>query len=563
VFVLLLALVCSLPAALSAQVVRGLVRDSASGAPAAGVLVALIDGTSGERRTVLTDESGQFTIAAARAGSFTLETKRIGVRPVLTPQFSLAAGETRQFDMAVAAVAARLAAVRVTGKSYCADRLKEGGETATLWEEIRAALTATLITRERRAFPVTISRFRRVFDPKGLQVRSEERSEQSGLTSNPFTSVPIPTLSSEGYIVPDTAGQLSYRAPDVDALLSDMFVRDHCFRMVEGTGNKRGLLGLAFQPTSARRVPDIAGVIWLDEASRELRRLEFNYTDDPSEGLWPRFPSYIDYARLPSGAWIIQRWSIRMPLVELERRDPTNPLLAGQGTRRRLVAILEEGAEASVGHRQPGVARALAGTVFDSSAGRPLAGARVSLRGTPFGAESDAGGRFRVQLPDSGTYLLAFDHPRLDSLGYDVPARAVRVVDTLTTADVAVPPLAKVRSELCPGLRGGSTTAVVLGTIRTAGGAPAAWATLRYRWSRFEAAPMTEGSPLPAGAPIPVLQSAPGATLVADSRGRYVICDVPAGRYRLSLESPTGEVAESDVKVDAGEIVVRDLTLRR
>jgi Carboxypeptidase regulatory-like domain len=526
------------------------------------VLVALIHAGSGERRTVLTDESGQFTIAAAGAGSFTLETKRIGVRPVLTPRFSLATGETRQFDLAVAAVAARLAAVRVTGKSYCADRLKEGAETATLWEEIRAALTATLITRERRVFPVTISRFRRAFEPKGLQVRSEERSEQSGLASNPFRSVPISTLSSHGYIVPD-GDSLLYHAPDVDVLLSDMFVRDHCFRMVEGTGNKRGLVGLAFQPTSARRVPDIAGVIWLDEASRELRRLEFNYTDDPFEGLWPQFPSYIDYARLPSGAWIVQRWSIRLPLVELERPDATNPLLAGQGLRRRLVAIVEEGAEASVGHRQAGVARALAGTVFDSSAGRPLAGARVSLRGTPFGAPSDAGGRFRVQIPDSGTYLLAFDHPRLDSLGYDVPARTIRVVDTLTTVDVAVPPLAKVRSELCPGSRGGSTTAVVLGTIRTPTGAPAAWATLRYRWSRFEAAPVTESSPVPAGAPVPVLQSAPGATLVADSRGRYVICDVPAGRYRLSLQSQTGEVAESDVKVDAGQIVLRDMTLRR
>jgi hypothetical protein len=560
----LLFLALSLPAALPAQVVRGVVRDSASGAPAAGVLVALIDARSGGRRTVLTDEAGRFTVAAPDGGTFTLETKRIGVRPALTPPFSLAAGETREFTVGVAAVVPRLSAVRVTGKSYCAHRLAEGGETATLWQEVRAALTATLITREQRRFPVRISRFRRRFDPKRLQVLGEERSELSGLASNPFTSVPIATLSSHGYITTDRpSGTLSYHAPDVEALLSDMFVRDHCFRTVEGIGDKRGLVGLAFEPTSARRVPDIAGVLWLDAATRELRRLEFNYTEDPYEGLWQKFPSIIEYTRLPSGAWIIQRWSIRMPYVELERRDPSNPVFAGQAPRRRLVAIIEEGAEATLGDRpRPAIARSLAGTVFDSSAGRPLAGARVSLRGTPFAATADAAGRFRLELPDTGTYLLAFEHARLDSLGYDAPAREVRIVDSLTTADVAVPPLATVRAQLCGLAHGASPGGIVRGTIRTPAGAPAAWTTLRYRWSRFETVAATQSSPLRSGA-VPVQQSTDGATFVADSRGRYLICDVLTGHYRFSVESESGELAETDIAVGTGEIVVRDLMLGR
>jgi hypothetical protein len=313
------------PAVLPAQVVRGIVRDSASGAPAAGVLVALVNVSSGDRRTVLTDESGQFSVAAGGPGNFTLETKRIGVRPALTPLFTLSAGETRQIDVNIAAVIPRLATVRVTGKSYCANRLAEGGETASLWEEVRAALTATLITRERRTFLVTISRFRRIYHPKRLQIESEDRTELRGMASNPFMSVPISVLSTKGYIVPDASGTLLYHAPDVDVLLSQMFVRDHCFSLVEGAGHTAGLVGLAFRPTSARRVPDITGVLWLDAATRELRRLEFNYTDDPFDGLWQRFPSYIEYMRLPSGAWIIQRWAIRMPRIEIARRDPTIP----------------------------------------------------------------------------------------------------------------------------------------------------------------------------------------------------------------------------------------------
>lgn len=555
-------LVLLVPATLLAQTVRGVVRDSASGVPAAGVLVALVDASSGERRTILTDETGQFSVAAAGAGTFMLEAKRIGVRAVLTPRFSLAAGETREINVGVANVVPRLAVVRVTGKSYCADRLSEGGETATLWEEVRAALTATLITRERRAFLVTISRFRRVFHPTRLEIQSEDRSEQSGLASNPFTSVPMSVLSSKGYIVPDGRGTLSYHAPDVDVLLSAMFVRDHCFSLVEGAGTNAGLVGLAFRPTRARRVPDIAGVLWLEGATRELRRLEFNYTDDPFEGLWQRFPSYMEYMRLPSGAWIIRRWAIRMPLVDIGRPDPTVPG-GGLPGFRRLLGILEQGAEASIEDDRTRISRALAGVVFDSSAGRPLSGARVSLRGTPFVGISDDGGRFRIQLPDTATYLLAFEHPRLDSLGYDVRAREVRVTDTLTTADVAVPPFATVRAELCLGSRAGASTGVVVGTIHTAAGAPAAWTTLRYRWLHLELVQATDRTAVPPGPGVPVLQSSPGATLVADSRGRFLICDVAVGRYQLSLESETGEVAETEVVVHAGQIVLREVTLRR
>ncbi len=80
---------------LSAQVVGGVVRDSASGEPAPGVLVALVERSSGARRVALTDEEGRFTVASSGAGSYTLETKRVGVRPSQTPEFSLGPGEAR------------------------------------------------------------------------------------------------------------------------------------------------------------------------------------------------------------------------------------------------------------------------------------------------------------------------------------------------------------------------------------------------------------------------------------------------------------------------------------
>jgi hypothetical protein len=280
--------------------------------------------------------------------------------------------------------------------------------------------------------------------------------------------------------------------------------------------------------------------------------------------LWQRFPSYMEYMRVPSGAWIIRRWAIRMPLVEVSRPDVTIPGAGGAAPTRRLVAILEEGAEASLDDgRASRVPRSLAGVVFDSTAGVALRGARVSLRGTAYGAIADDAGRFRIAVPDSGTYLLGFEHARLDSLGYDVPARAVRVADTLTIVDLAVPPVPTVRAELCPASRGAASTGIVAGIVRAVTGGPASWAPLRYRWSRLEVLQSADRSPPPSVAVAPVLQSAPGATLVTDSRGRFLICDVPPGLYHLALESEAGHSAETELAVSAGDIITRHLSLRQ
>jgi hypothetical protein len=561
---LFLPLLC-VPGALSAQVVRGVVRDSASREPAAGVLVALLQRASGERRTVLTDEEGRFAIAAPGVGRYALETKRIGVRPALSPEFSLGAGEAREVSLTVAPVVAVLEVVRVTGRSYCGARVSEGAETATLWEEVRAALTATRLTRERSGFPVTIVSFTRTLDPKTFEVRAEERSERNAVTSNPFRSLPLASLSAHGYVIDDDDGSLLHHGPDVDALLSDGFIRDHCFRAVIGTNAQLGLIGLSFEPTSARKVPDIAGVLWIDARTRQLRRLEYRYTRHPLD-VGSRFPiSYIEYARMPSGAWIVQRWAIRMPRVARSApRDASAHPFAVSEPRNQLVAIIEQGGEALIGARLASrVVYVVEGTVFDSSAGRSLAGARVSLRGTPFSAAADAAGRFRIQLPDTGSYMLVFEHPRLDSLGFEAPSRAVRVAGPVTPADIAVPPLAVVRSALCPGSRAAARTGILHGIVRSSDGAAMPWATLKYRWDQYALAPASSQSPLPAASSVPVTTSAPGATFVADSRGRYLICDVPPGRYRLTLESERGEVAEADVLVGAGELVLREMTLRK
>jgi hypothetical protein len=86
---------------------------------------------------------------------------------------------------------------------------------------------------------------------------------------------------------------------------------------------------------------------------------------------------------------------------------------------------------------QGGVVR---GTVWDSTAARPLAGARVYLVGTTSAAESAADGGFALTSPGEGGYILAFSHPGLGPLATAVRSDTVTLArgDTVAVA-LAVP----------------------------------------------------------------------------------------------------------------------------
>ena len=75
---------------------------------------------------------------------------------------------------------------------------------------------------------------------------------------------------------------------------------------------KSGLIGVAFEPVKQRRDTDIEGVLWVDRESAQLRYLEFRYTPISWRGR-ELSGGKVEFHQLPSGAWIVRRWSIRMP----------------------------------------------------------------------------------------------------------------------------------------------------------------------------------------------------------------------------------------------------------
>src|SRR5688572_17514271 len=268
-------------APLIAQVVRGLVVDEASGRALPGTVVVLLD-SAGKRVTgVLSGDDGAYAIRIAAPGRYAVRAERIGFRADAPTSLAVAAGQTVELRLVTRPIPVVLGAVKVTGRTACVARASDGRDVSAVWDEARKALFATDIAQQQELFTAKLTRFNRTLEPGSNRVIAYESRESSGVTRNPFVSLPAARLSAEGF-VRMTTDEAVYYGPDAAVLLSDEFLGDHCFRLREGSGPRSDLIGIEFEPVRGREKPDIAGTLWVDRKTAELRDLEFSYRNLPA-----------------------------------------------------------------------------------------------------------------------------------------------------------------------------------------------------------------------------------------------------------------------------------------
>lgn len=206
---------------------------------------------------------------------------------------------------------------------------------------------------------------------------------------------------------------------------------------------------------------------------------------------------------------------------------------------------------------QPAARPAVRGIVFDSTAMRPLAGARVQLvalpvREGPLTVGTDSAGGFRFDSLALGTYLLGFSHPRLDSLGVE-PSLAridLRTSGTIV-ATLATPSAGTLIRSTCQADLRTDSTGVLRGFARSArDGFPIPGARLRLEWPEFV---LARGG----------MQRATRAIdAQASEVGAFLICGVPVGTTVLAhafAASDSSGVVE--ILVPESGLLRRDLWL--
>ena len=309
---LLAALVCAGRVTAQNQLVVRAETEERS--PLSGALVALVTPSNQVIEERLSSSSGVSTFNAP-AGNYVVRVRRVGYRPFYSKQITLPRSEP--LILQVESPRVILQEMVVTASAQCGRINPDAATLSALWEEISKGLRSSQLTATDLKEITRRVVFRREVRENGLVISSDS-SVVPVFRSRPFGSPDPASLVTLGYVRGDVNSGWTYFGPDEVVLLSDPFAATHCFRAVRSR-KRPHQVGVAFQPIPKRKQTDINGVIWLDERTSELREVEFRYVnagvlDDFDTGGFSRF------RRMPSGAWIVSEWLLRMPILA---RAPT------------------------------------------------------------------------------------------------------------------------------------------------------------------------------------------------------------------------------------------------
>jgi hypothetical protein len=503
------------------QIVRGTVREAETGRVIESGVITLLHADGSSIRAVLTDSAGEFGVRAPSPGAYRLRFERLGFRPVTIDRFTLDEGETETKSIRARVASVSLEAIVVTDRPRCRVLLEADTLTVRVWSAVRGVL-ASAAAGETGWYPyVTIERYERDYDYRRKLVTKERKWTNTGSTTTPFVAIAARELEKHGFVVRD-GDTVTFYAPEARTLIADEFLRTHCFR-VRDERTRIGRVGLDIEPVPGRTLPDIKGTLWLDAASGELRRLEFVYVNLPSNVPRDNADGWVEFRRLPRGAWVVDRWALRLPLVG----QPPPRSVYGSGvpvagelpTERatELIGTHEEGGRiVSLDAQRPRPTSAPLATVtvhgsVRTTQGTPVPGARAFLSGTGHSSVTDRDGLFAMLDVSTGRYRLSFTHPRLDTLGIVGPVVDLHVTSTNehhltmpTDDDIARAACATDNATLLYGyVRDGSSPAVVAG------------ATVAVTWR----------ASIPRGPTVGVRNEV--VEVESDATGRYQLCGLP------------------------------------
>ncbi|WP_309668881.1 carboxypeptidase regulatory-like domain-containing protein [Gemmatimonas sp.] len=535
------------PAALQAQLVRGTVLDRDGATPAAAVIVLLENGTGQVVARTLSDARGAFRFQLPTpVARYRLRALRVGYAPTDGPTIGPFGNPVEEiplmpFTLSLAAVA--LPTVSVRGRDDCRTSSADGQLVARVWEEGRKALMASQLASSDSPLNAEWIEYDRTLDSAGVRVREQSVRTTRSVTTRAFRSAPAESLATHGYVVDRDDGTV-YHAPDAEVMLSDAFTNGHCFRLEPPTDSAPEQIGVAFRPVSDNdRRRDITGVLWLDRASSELRRIEYRYTGLPAFVERARPGGTVEFLRLGAGQWMVQRWHVRMPI--LARRDNQTSV----GRRRVLITtsgVVVRALQVSGGE----VTRVTQGerTVFRGEGaqlvvqlrsaigpfvpGHAIGGAFGVLTGTDYTLRTDSVGIGRVEPILPGQYRLQVRTALMDSLGVLAREHDIEVGVDGRLVQMTLPSSTELLRAICSADVVRRAQSFLRGTVRDSSGHAVPSATVRLRAMRNIATAADR-----------VSFSEDVVSTTSDSLGQWRVCGVPrATPLQLRVTSGVGTI---------------------
>lgn len=460
---LMLAGVLAVPAGAAAQTVTGAVVEAGSAAPLPGVLVSLLDDRGERVRAVLSDTAGRFTLEVGRFGRYRLRAERIGLETTTSQTFDLFSTNPHFQRVLMGERPVLIEGIVVDSRvQQCRLDPARGAQIQRWWQEVRTALDVSTVVQVEGLAQFELERFEREWDAGLRRIVAQDSRTEMNLSNRPFVSEEPQFLADGGFVQGDAMGQREYYAPDAEVLLSDVFLSSHCFS-ISDERDDQGLVGLAFEPTLDRDVPDITGTLWVDSTTAELQSLDFRYanlTELPEN----ESGGYVSFDYLPSGAWMVRDWYIRMPKLGLRGLNEAELVLLGYIDVGGRVSPLETTSVAAAAAER-GAVGGIRGVVHDSIRGRGLAGATVAVIGTRFQTYTDVTGAFMLPNVPVGEHQVTFFHDDPAAWGLGSPFVRVEVSEGRSAEiEMALPGFRRAALIVCSGV-GTDAQAVLVGEV--------------------------------------------------------------------------------------------------
>jgi hypothetical protein len=560
--VLSIAAVLTVTPAVDAQVIRGNVSLQ-TGATVAGAVITLSRAADNDTvagtdvRTVLSTARGAYTVAAPSQGRYRIIVRRIGSRPYRSDVLEIAGAQTLQHDVVLEPLlpgnsSMALPEIRVTRATPCQRDAADAMRIATLWNDARTALLSAEASLGSGSTQSFLIRYSRQLDPRPPDPDRPGRSVLSEVlqvfdnadVGNPrgFESISGDSLSAVGYWR-RVNGMVTYHGPDARALLSEAFVRDHCFRIIESSNAERDSVGLVFQPIPTRATlsapPEIRGAAWFDAASSRLTRVEFNWTKMPRNEPTAGLGGNLSFRWSLDGAVRVDRWELRMPQVVVERRElgyATNTLTH--------IGIVEEGGVVFADSTATSTGYGAVQGDLKVDGRRALAGAHVRVLGTTLSTQTDQAGKFLFDSIPAGLRIIVADHPGYS--GYGLRAATMRILldaGEFRQVSLQAPGQEEIATTLCgPGAMAEGRSLLRLTVMDSASAQPLGGAHVRLVGGGRN----TQSS----------------VDRETDARGAALFCGLPPGQPFV-LTTATGVVLLSEFSLGRNTLAVRQVWVQR
>jgi hypothetical protein len=513
------------------QEVTGIARIAGSSLPIGGTSIVLIDASGVMVTGTLTQPDGRYSLRPPSAGQFRLRARRIGFSPDSSAVLDFQSGSQLRFDPAMTPLRATLEVIKVEGIQKCEVGHESGAAAYELWEAAQNALAATVAVAGDKLFAYRLQRFLREVDPNSARVVHGSTWRTRSLSSAPYYSLAPESLAVVGFARVEGDSSVFY-APDARTLTSDAFIRDHCLRAVKDSA-RPNQLGLAFEPVRKSHLVDVSGVLWLDRASSELRDLEYRYEMPASPRGSPRpradqaTTGRIEYRRLDNGAWIVDNWIIRVPILALASRR-TYGTITSRPSDLQTTAIWEVGggvtgiaardSTSSLPEDNRGVVE---GNVVGGASQLPVVGAELTLSSLtstrpPLIQQTREGGAFAFQDIQPGAYELRMTKIEFDTVFITLAAIPLQLGPGNTeTMTITLPDPEERRLALCKGSTAKSV--IVHGVvIDSVSGVAVPRAKVAAIWRAVDTTAAKTGGTAPARE----------RELFTDKNGQYVFCDL-------------------------------------